>query len=137
MKFTHVLLSILGALAVAAGQSPSKAIVTNLETAKWTVEKGGLESVLVRTDAATGGMELLVRFPSGHVVPAHSHDSNEHIVVLEGQLALHQDTGDTIINTGGLAYLPAHEVQRMSCSSKSRCTFYLAWDGNPASHAAK
>jgi quercetin dioxygenase-like cupin family protein len=137
MKFTRVLLSIVGTLVVAAGQSGSKAIVTNLDTAKWTLEKGGLESVLVRTDAATGGMELLVRFPSGHVVPAHSHDSNEHIVVLEGQLTLRQDNGDTVLSTGGLAYLPAHEVQRMSCSSKSRCTFYLAWDGNPASHAVK
>ena|ERR1700735_1833547 len=124
-------------LAIAAGQAPSKAIVTNLDIAKWTVEKGGSESVLVRTDAATGGMELLVRFPSGHVIPPHSHDSNEHIVVLEGQLTLHQDSGDAILNTGGIAYLPAKEVQRLSCTSKGRCTFYLAWDGNPASHAAK
>jgi quercetin dioxygenase-like cupin family protein len=128
---------ILGTLAVAAGQSPSKAILTNLDTAKWTIEKGGSESVLVRTDPATGGMELLVRFPSGHVIPPHSHDSNEHIVVLEGQLTLRQDTGDAILNTGGIAFLPAKEIQRLSCTSKSRCTFYLSWDGNPASHAAK
>jgi quercetin dioxygenase-like cupin family protein len=130
-------LLILMTLTAARGQSPSKAIVTNLDTAKWTVEKGGSESVLVRTDAATGGMELLVRFPSGHVIPAHWHDSNEHIVVLEGQLTLHQDSGEAVLNTGGLAYLPAKEIQRLSCTSKSRCTFYLAWDGNPASHAAK
>jgi len=128
---------ILGTLAVAAGQSPSKAILTNLDTAKWTIEKGGSESVLVRTDPATGGMELLVRFPSGHVIPPHSHDSNEHMVVLEGQLTLRQDTGEAILNTGGIAFLPAKEIQRLSCTSKSRCTFYLSWDGNPASHPAK
>ncbi len=137
MKFTHMLFPILWTLAVASGQAPSKAVVTNLDTAQWKTEKGGLESVLVRTDVATGGIELLVRFPSGHVIPAHSHDSNEHVVVLEGQLTLRQDTGDTILNTGGIAYLPAHEIQKLSCSSNGRCTFYLSWDGNPASHAAK
>jgi quercetin dioxygenase-like cupin family protein len=134
MKLT---LLILVNLTIAAAQSPSKAIITNLDTAKWTIEKGGSESVLVRTDPASGGMELLVRFPSGHVIPPHSHDSNEHIVVLEGQLTLHQDTGDAVLNAGGLAFLPAKEIQRLSCTSKSRCTFYLSWDGNPASHAAK
>jgi quercetin dioxygenase-like cupin family protein len=82
-------------------------------------------------------MELLVRFPSGHVIPAHWHDSNEHIVVLEGQMTLRQDSGDAVLKTGGIAYLPAKEIQRLSCTSQSRCTFYLCWDGNPASHAAK
>jgi quercetin dioxygenase-like cupin family protein len=82
-------------------------------------------------------MELLVRFPGGHVIKPHWHESNERIVVLEGQLTLHQDARDTALNLGGYAYLPAREVQRLSCSSKTRCTFYLAWDGPPASHAPK
>ena len=136
MKLRHLLL-FLGSLAAAAGQSASKAIVTNLDTANWTHEKGavdGSEGVMLRTDAATGGMDLLVRFPAGHVIPAHFHDSNEHVIVVEGQLTLRQDTGDVLLNAGGFAFLPAHEVQRLSCSSKTRCTFYLSWDGKPQSH---
>jgi hypothetical protein len=81
------LLVILGALVVAAAQTNSQAIVTNLDTAKWD-QSGG---ELLRTDPVSGGMDLLVRFSAGHVIPAHLHDSNEHIIVVEGQLenALH------------------------------------------------
>jgi quercetin dioxygenase-like cupin family protein len=92
---------------------------------------------MLHSDAATGGMEMLVRFSGGHVIPPHYHDSNERIIVLEGQLTLKQDEGDTVLNTGGYAYLPAKQVQKLSCSSTTRCTFYLGWDGKPQSHAAK
>jgi len=131
---------ILGSLAVATGQSPSKAILINLDTAAWTHEKGapaGSEGVMIRADQTTGGMDLLVRFPAGHVIAPHWHDSNERIFVAEGQLTLRQDAGDTLLKAGGFAFLPAREVQRLSCSSETRCTFYLSWDGKPDSHAAK
>lgn len=71
------------------------------------------------------------------MIPPHWHDSNERIIVLEGQMTLKQDQGDTVLNTGGYAYLPATEIQKLYCSSATRCTFYLAWDGKPQSHAAK
>jgi quercetin dioxygenase-like cupin family protein len=139
MEVTRALLFV-GVLAIAAGQSASKAVLVNLDTANWTHEQGApaeSEGVMLHTDPATGGMDLLVRFPAGHIIPPHLHDSNERIVVVEGQLTLRQDSGDTSIRTGGFAFLPAHEVQRLSCSSKTRCTFYLSWDGNPDSHPAK
>jgi len=138
MNFRQILL-IVGSVAIAAGQ-PSNAILTNLDTAKWTHEKGdpaGAESVMLRDDPRTGGMELLVRFPAGHVIKPHWHESNERIIVLEGQLTVRQDSGDTALKLGGFAFLPAREVQRLSCSSTIRCTFYLSWDGKPDSHAAK
>src|ERR1700733_12588918 len=112
MKFRHLLL-FLGSLAASAGQTDSKAIVVNIDTANWTHEKGAAddsEGVMLRTDKITGGMDLLVRFPAGHVIPPHFHDSNEHIIVVEGQLTLHQDEGDALVNAGGFAFLPAHEV---------------------------
>jgi len=124
---------MMAAAVIASGQTAS---VTNLDTAKWTHDKES-DSVLLHTDAATGGMELLVRFPGGHVIAPHWHESNERIIVLEGQMTLKQDQGEMILNPGGYAYLPAKEVQRLSCSSTTRCTFYLAWDGKPQSHAVK
>jgi quercetin dioxygenase-like cupin family protein len=130
----------LAFLAIAAGQTASKAVITNLDSANWTQEKGkgdGSASVLLDADSTTGGIDLLVRFPAGHVIPPHFHDSNERIVVAEGQLTLRRDGGDALINAGGFAFLPAREIQRLSCSSKTRCTFYLLWDGKPDSHPAK
>src|SRR5580692_2997812 len=118
MKLKPALLFLV-VLAIAAGQSASKALVVNLDTANWTREKGAPEEsggVMLRTDQTTGGMDLLVRFRAGHVIAPHFHDSNERVIVVEGQLTLHQDSGDTSINAGGYAYLPAHEVQRLSCT---------------------
>jgi quercetin dioxygenase-like cupin family protein len=139
MHFNRALL-FMGVLAIALGQSPSKAVIVNLDTANWTHENGApadSSGVMLRTDPATGAMDLLVRFPAGHVIAPHFHDSNERVFVAEGQLTLRQDSGDTAIDAGGFAFLPAHEVQRLSCSSKTRCTFYLSWDGKPDSHPAK
>jgi quercetin dioxygenase-like cupin family protein len=133
------MLLVVGSVAIAAGQTASP-ILTNLDSAKWTHDKGdpaGLDSALLHEDTQTGGMEMLVRFPPGHVIKPHYHDSNERIIVLEGQLTVKQESGETALNAGGFGYLPAHEVQRLSCSSAARCTVYLAWDGKPNSHAAK
>jgi quercetin dioxygenase-like cupin family protein len=139
MKITRAFL-FLGVLAIAAGQSPSKALIVNPDTANWTHENGApadTGGVSLHIDQATGGMDLLVRFPAGHVIAPHFHDSNERVIVVEGQLTLRQDSGDAHIDAGGYAFLPAHEVQRLSCTSKTRCTFYLSWDGKPDSHPAK
>jgi quercetin dioxygenase-like cupin family protein len=136
MKSGHILL-MAGLVAVAAGQTNTKAVAVNLATANLTREKDGSEGTMIRADPASGGIDLLVRFPAGHVIAPHFHDSNERIFVAEGQLTLRQDSDDTTLNTGGFAFLPAHEIQRLSCSSKTRCTFYLSWDGKPDSHPAK
>src|SRR5271166_3611078 len=111
MKLIFLITSV--SAAIAAAQLESKAVVINLDTANWTHGKGdsaGSESVLVGQDSATGGMELLVRFPSGHVIPPHWHESNERIIVLEGQLTLAKESGDAAINKGGYAFLPAREI---------------------------
>ena len=92
-----LMMLIMGSLAISAGQPASNAIVTNLDTAKWTHEKGdppGSESMMLRDDPKTGGMELLVRFPAGHVIAPHWHEANERIIVLEGQLTLRRDNGE-------------------------------------------
>jgi quercetin dioxygenase-like cupin family protein len=138
VKFLQFL-AIFGAVVFLAAQTPSKAIVVNLKTANWTREKGAppeTEGVMIRSDPATGASYLLARYPAGHVIKPHFHDSNEHIFVAEGQLTLTQDNGPTVIDVGGFAFLPAHEVQRIACTSSTRCSFYLSWEGNPKSHPA-
>jgi quercetin dioxygenase-like cupin family protein len=130
----------LALIAAASGQTAEHAIVINPDTAAWTREKGdpaGSGRVLIRAEPKTGGVDLLVRYPAGYVIPPHFHDSNERIFVAEGQISMRRDTGDQAIGSGGFAFLPALEVQRMSCTSKTRCTFYLSWDGKPDSHPVR
>jgi quercetin dioxygenase-like cupin family protein len=127
------------ALAVIAGTSMYAAVV-NPESAKWTQENrdpAGAESVVLHEDPQSGALELFARYPGGHVFAPHWHDSNERIVLVEGRLLLRDDDGEEFLEPGGYAFLPAGKVQRMSCVSKSRCGFYVYWDGSPRSHAAK
>lgn len=130
MKFALFLLT--------AGLTMAQPVLTNLGTAKWTHDKGdppGSESVFLRQDAQTGGMELLVRFPAGHVLAPHWHSVNERIVVLEGKLSVQVGAGaETSLDAGGFAFLPAKEVQRLACAPASRCTFYIYWDGKLDNH---
>jgi quercetin dioxygenase-like cupin family protein len=119
-----------------SGSNP--AVIVNLAGARWThqtKDPAGSEGVVLREDPQTGGMELLARFPAGHVIAPHWHQSNERLLLLEGRLSLRVgEEAEKLLDTGGFAYLPAREVQRISCVSNTRCTFYLCWDGNPASH---
>ena len=72
MKLALLLLTA----SLAAGQS----VTANLADAKWTRGKGdppGAENVFLRQDAQTGGMELLVRYPAGHVFAPHWHSVND------------------------------------------------------------
>jgi len=127
----------LASIAAASfGQSAPTSVIVSREESKWVHEAKdppGVESVFLREDSSTGGMELLVSFPAGHVFAPHWHDSNERIIVMEGSLKI----GEKTIGAGSYAFLAAKEVQRLSCASKTKCVFYLSWDGNPKSRLAK
>jgi len=131
----------LALLLLAGSLAAAQSMAVNLAGAKWTHDKGdppGAESVLLRQDAQTGGMELLVRYPAGHVFAPHWHSVNERIVLLEGQLSVKVGSdAEQLLEPGGFAFLPAREVQRMTCTSKTRCTFYIQWDGKLDNHKAE
>ena len=134
--------AVIGLLSAAftgclCGQTKSSPVIVSGSDAKWTHEAGDppdTENVVLRMDQTNGSMELLVRFPAGHVFKPHWHESNERIIVLEGRLAIGQGDQQIQVDAGGYAFLPAREVQYLTCSSKTRCTMYLGWDGKFASH---
>ena len=107
-------------------------VLVNSGTAKWVHEKNdapGSESVVLREDAQTGGLELLVRYPAGHVFSPHWHSSNERMILLEGRMSVEVGQTKTSLEPGGYAFLPAKQTQRLACTSQTRCAFYLYWDG--------
>jgi quercetin dioxygenase-like cupin family protein len=126
--------------ALRSDQAAIEAVIVNREGAKWVHEAkdpAGAESVTIREDRVTGGLELLVRYPGGHVFPPHWHDANERIILLSGRLSFRRGDQENLLEPGGFAYLPAREPQRLSCASKDQCVFYVLWDGSPRSHAVK
>ena len=114
------------------------AVMTNLSDANWKHDADdlpGSESALLRQDDRTGAMELLARYPGKSAIPSHWHTSNERIIVLEGRMAI--AAGDYVrhLDVGGYAFLPAKVIQKISCESSTRCTFYVYWDAKLDFHA--
>jgi quercetin dioxygenase-like cupin family protein len=137
MSFTRAIPATLLCCAALVCQTAStKAVLANLSSAKWSHEAGdppGSESVVLREDAATGATELLVRYPAGHVFHPHWHNANERVLLLEGKMSVN----GTTLDSGGYAFLPAKEVQRIACISSTRCTFYVYWDAKLDFHRAE
>jgi quercetin dioxygenase-like cupin family protein len=111
-------------------------ILVNAKDAKWEPANRGSESITLLEDPQSGATELLARYPAGHVFSPHWHDANERIILIEGQLALEGDAEKKVLDPGGYAYLPARQVQRLSCVSNTRCSFYVYWDGPSKPHSA-
>jgi len=133
MNWRCVVPAALMMAALAVSQSSEVPQVTNPETAKW--EKGPKEP------ADTGSVtlresEMLVRYPGGHVFAPHWHSGNERIVLIEGRLSIRVGEWHKDLEPGGYAYLPAKQVQEMSCTSSTRCSFYVGWDSQLDFHRA-
>ena len=82
----------IAAAAIFAGIALSQSVIVNPTGAKWIPEAGS-ESVTLREDPQTGALEMLVRYPSGHVFRPHWHNSNERMVLIEGRVSLRQGNG--------------------------------------------
>ena len=63
-------------------------VLANPAEVKWDNSKNGSESTTLREDSKTGSVELLARYPAGHVFPPHWHSANERIVLIEGRIAI-------------------------------------------------
>jgi len=114
------------------GELTEKMVVVNPAENKWRHDPGdppGSESIMLREDAKTSGIELLARYPAGHVFPPHWHSANERIVLVEGRLSIKNGSTAEYLERGGFAYLPAKKLQRMACVSQAPCSFYVYWDG--------
>jgi anti-sigma factor ChrR (cupin superfamily) len=113
---------------------PSR-ILANPGEVKWESSKDS-ESSTLREDPKSGATELFARYPAGHIFPPHWHSANERIVLIEGRISIENHGTQRFIEPGGYAYLPAREVQSMTCASQTRCSFYVFWDAPLDFHPA-
>lgn len=135
LSFLLLAASLALVAATAAPNHPGRVLV-NPADANWEPSVHGSESATLREDKESGGVELFARYPGGHVFPPHWHSANERVVLIEGRLSIEDGAQKRYIEPGGYAYLPAHQIQKMTCASETRCSFYVFWDGaldfNPA-----
>jgi quercetin dioxygenase-like cupin family protein len=110
---------LFAALHVSAEGTPSSAhVMENLSTAKWgpappLLPPGAQIAVLAGNPTKAEPYTVRLKFPAGYDIPAHSHPTDEHVVVVSGELfigmgtRLDRNTGLGLV-VGGFALMPAN-----------------------------
>ena len=73
----------------------------------------GVSVKILRRDAQTGGLTVLLRFDPGGTFPAHRHPAGEEVFVVEGQVRIGKDR----LNQGDYLYTEPQGVHAVSTES--------------------
>src|SRR6185312_11993719 len=127
MKPTHLTLTLFGSMAtallfaafassVAVTGTPSH-VMENLSTAKWgpappMLPPGAQIAVLAGDPTKAGLYAVRLKFPANYDIPAHSHPTDEHVVVASGELFMGMGAkldrkAGMGVRVGGFALMPA------------------------------
>lgn len=128
MKTTRLTTTLFGSLAAAllcapfvtsaaVAQTPAH-VMENLSTAKWgaappMLPAGAQIAVLAGDPTKAGPYTVRLKFPANYDIPAHSHPTDENVVVVSG--ALFTGVGTKLdkkagpgLGVGGFALMPAN-----------------------------
>lgn len=114
-KTTALLVAALGAALARAADAPGP-VVKSASELEWHASGDlppGAEYALVYEDPKTHAVQTLVRMPKGYSIPAHSHSTDETIVVLKGKVILGIGGTERTVGPGGTAVIPAGTVFTM------------------------
>ena len=105
------------AVASAAFAQSTQHIVENLQEAKWgpappMLPPGASVEVLVGDPSKSVPVTLRIKVPEGYRIPAHSHPTDENVVIVSGTVGFGMgDKLDTsavkLLRVGGYALMPA------------------------------
>jgi quercetin dioxygenase-like cupin family protein len=94
-------------------------VIQGLSEAKWgpappLLPKGAEIAVLAGNPMGKGAYTVRLKFPANYVVPAHSHPTDENVVVVSGKLTFGMGdklsktaAGNKMLGVGGYALMPA------------------------------
>jgi quercetin dioxygenase-like cupin family protein len=115
--WTLVVLSLAVFAATASAQAPS-AVVATVNEAKWgpappMLPPGAQIAILAGNPMGNGFYSVRLRFPANYVIPAHSHPTDENVVVTKGAMTFGMGdklsktaAGNKAIHVGGYALAP-------------------------------
>ena len=108
-------------------------IATNTATLPWSdatdlleLPKGAQLKLLIH-DPDTDLRALLVKFPAGYQVPAHTHAGTHATLVLDGKMLI---GGQTLL-PDDFCYGPSG-VEHAACDCPEGCVFFEVFQGDPA-----
>lgn len=123
---------LLLTLSAAYAQAPSALTILDAAELEWKAPGSlppGAEFHAVFENKETHAVQLLVRFPSGYELPAHSHTHDEVIVVVKGKLEIEAQGAKKTVGEGGYAFLPAGVPHVLRVRSWGKCLFTVSISG--------
>jgi hypothetical protein len=123
MKTTRLTTTLFGSLAAAllcapfvtsaAVAPPPAHVMENLSTAKWgaappMLPAGAQIAVLAGDPTKAGPYTVRLKFPANYDIPAHSHPTDENVVVVSGALFTGRARSWTRKPDRGLAWEDSH-----------------------------
>jgi quercetin dioxygenase-like cupin family protein len=110
---------LVAATAGLYGLGQSHHVITNLAEAQWgaappMLPHGAQMTVLSGDPTKPAPYAVRLKFPANYSIPAHSHPTDENVVVTSGSLTLGmgdkltKGAGNTTLHEGGYALMPAH-----------------------------
>ena len=115
--WTLVVLSLVVFAATVSAQ-PASAVVATVNDAKWgpappMLPPGAQIAILAGNPMGNGFYSVRLRFPANYAIPAHSHPTDENVVVTKGAMTFGMGdklsktaAGNKTIHVGGYALAP-------------------------------
>ena len=118
MRSIRTCLMVAACLALASvSVAQSQHVIQNVKEAKWgpappMLPPGAQVDVLSGNPGGSGLVSLRIKFPANYKIPAHSHPTDENVLIVSGEVTfgmgdkLDEKSGTTL-SGGGFAKMPA------------------------------
>jgi quercetin dioxygenase-like cupin family protein len=133
-----VAIGVAGSLAIAHAQGHAHVVQTPKEV-QWgpappLVPPGAQIAVLAGDPGKPAPYTVKLKFPANYAIPAHSHPTDEHVVIVGGALTfgmgdkLTKGAGNKTLGVGGFALMPAN-MNHFAYTTAAETTIVLYGQG--------
>jgi hypothetical protein len=123
---------VLGLASSVVAQAPTKGTVNppaSLRLAQ-DADVACLQSALETGNPQAGPSTVILKAPSGCVVPWHWHTAQEQLMVVAGEvMAEMTDHAPTLLGPGGFAMMPGRMAHQFTCQGAQECVMFVTFDG--------
>ena len=140
---TFACVAAAGSLAAVRAQTHAHVIQTPKDV-QWgpappLVPPGAQIAVLAGDPGKAAPYTVRLKFPANDAIPAHSHPTDEHVVIVAGALTfgmgdkLTKGAGNKTLGVGGFALMPAnmnHFAYTTAAERPSSCTARARWSSS-------
>jgi quercetin dioxygenase-like cupin family protein len=122
------------ALAGPATGEPALAIRPTAPEVQWgpcpPLFAKGCEIAVLHGNPAEPNADIWLRIPAGFHLPAHTHTSNERMVLSTGELEVrYANQRKVVLKKGDYAFGPSKHPHEARCIGKNPCTLFIAFEG--------